>query len=83
MRRGYSPACSDSEVSCDGVQHPETLLSILQVFGQALLQDDINVFRVSIKGLQEVDNKWKLFHKVCVMCVSEHKVRSRYLRVTE
>lgn len=61
---GYSPGCSEVEAGPDAPCHPEQLLSVLQVFGQALLQQDINVFRLSLAALEDLNAKWKLYHKV-------------------
>lgn len=64
VRLGYSPAgCSETEVGPDAPQKPEQLLAVLQVFGQALLQPDINIFRFSLAALEDLNNKWKLYHK--------------------
>lgn len=48
----------------DSPQQPELLLAVLQVFGQALLQPDINTFRTSLLALEDLNTKWKLYHKV-------------------
>ncbi|CAH1116071.1 unnamed protein product [Phaedon cochleariae] len=63
VRLGYSPGCSDSEIGPDHPQKPEQLLAILQVFGQALLQQDMNIFRLSLVALEDLNGKWKLYHK--------------------
>lgn len=63
VRLGYSPGCSESEIGPDTPQKPEQLLAVLQVFGQALLQPDINIFRLSLAALEDLNNKWKLYHK--------------------
>lgn len=64
VRLGYSPAgCGETEVGPDAPQKPEQLLAVLRVFGQALLQPDINIFRLSLATLEDLNNKWKLYHK--------------------
>ncbi|XP_022916840.1 exportin-6 isoform X2 [Onthophagus taurus] len=63
VRLGHSPGCSDTVQGPDKTQQPDQLLTILQVFGQALLQSDINVFRTSLTSLENLNNKWKLYHK--------------------
>ncbi|KAJ8947794.1 hypothetical protein NQ318_019466 [Aromia moschata] len=64
VRLGYSPGCSESEVGPDQPQKPEQLLAVLQVFGQALLQPDINIFKLSLIALEDLNAKWKLYHKI-------------------
>lgn len=61
---GYSPGCSDSDPGVEHPQKPEQLLAVLQVFGQALLQQDLNIFRISLAALEDLNSKWKLYHKV-------------------
>lgn len=46
-------------------EHKAELLSILNAFGQSLLQSDINVFRQNLHSLEVLNNRWKLYHKVC------------------
>lgn len=64
VRLGYSPGCSDSDPGVEHPQKPEQLLAVLQVFGQALLQQDLNIFRISLAALEDLNSKWKLYHKV-------------------
>lgn len=64
VRLGYSPGCSEVEAGPDTPCHPEQLLSVLRVFGQSLLQQDINIFRLSLAALEDLNSKWKLYHKV-------------------
>ncbi|XP_017775704.1 PREDICTED: exportin-6-B isoform X2 [Nicrophorus vespilloides] len=63
IRLGNSPGCSDADPSPDSIQQPELLLKLLQVFGQSLLQPDINTFRTSLAALENLNGKWKLYHK--------------------
>ncbi|XP_018332327.1 exportin-6-B isoform X2 [Agrilus planipennis] len=63
VRLGHSPGCSDTDPSSDTPQHPIQLLAVLQVFGQTLLQPDINVFRTSLAALEDLNSKWKLYYK--------------------
>ncbi|KAJ8970467.1 hypothetical protein NQ317_009441, partial [Molorchus minor] len=63
VRLGYSPGCSESEIGPDRPQKPEQLLAVLQVFGQALLQHDISIFRLSLAALEDINSKWRLYHK--------------------
>ncbi|XP_034251933.1 exportin-6-A isoform X1 [Thrips palmi] len=44
-------------------EHKSELLSILNAFGQSLLQSDINVFRQNLHNLEVLNNRWKLYHK--------------------
>ncbi|XP_023020105.2 exportin ellipsoid body open [Leptinotarsa decemlineata] len=64
VKLGYSPGCSDSGIGPDHPQKPEQLLAVLQVFGQALLQQDMNIFRLSLAALEDLNGKWKLYHKI-------------------
>lgn len=66
VRLGYSPGASDSNGASEteSLHNQQQLLSILQAFGQALLQPDINVFRLSLASLEHLNNKWKLYHKL-------------------
>lgn len=61
---GHSPGCSDLNPAPDNPQQPEQLLAVLQVFGQSLLQPDINTFRTSLAAIEDLNSKWKLYHKV-------------------
>ncbi|KAF5293825.1 hypothetical protein FQA39_LY03310 [Lamprigera yunnana] len=64
VRLGHSPGCSETEPGPDSPQQPAQLLAVLQVFGQALLQPDINVFRTSLLALEDLHSKWKLYQKM-------------------
>lgn len=64
---GHSPGCDESEPLPDNPQQPAQLLAVLQVFGQSLLQPDINTFRTSLAALEDLNSKWKLYHKVCIL----------------
>ncbi|CAG9863214.1 unnamed protein product [Phyllotreta striolata] len=64
VKLGYSPGCSDTDQGIEHPQKPEQLLAVLQVFGQALLQEDLNVFHLSLAALEELNSKWKLYHKM-------------------
>ncbi|KAK3931087.1 Exportin-6-B [Frankliniella fusca] len=44
-------------------EHKAEFLSILNAFGQSLLQSDINVFRQNLQNLEILNNRWKLYHK--------------------
>lgn len=68
VRLGYSPGCSDSDPGVERPQKPEQLLAVLQVFGQALLQQDMNSFRISLAALEDLNSKWKLYHKMLFRC---------------
>lgn len=62
MRAGFSP-CVDGEAA-GGPQKPHELVAILEIFGQALLQEDINISKFSIGALEDLDQKWNLYMKV-------------------
>lgn len=61
---GFSPGCNEDEVGPDVPKRPEQLLAILKVFGEALMMDDINIFRQSLASLQDLNRSKKLYHKV-------------------
>ena len=65
VRMGNSPGCSDAESGPEVSQQPDQFLAVLQVFGQALLQLDINMFKTSLCSLENLNDKWRLYHKVC------------------
>ncbi|XP_031353857.1 exportin-6 isoform X1 [Photinus pyralis] len=64
VRLGHSPGCSESDLGPDSPQQPAQLLAVLQVFGQALMQPDINTFRTSLAALENLQAKWKLYNKM-------------------
>lgn len=66
VRLGHSPGCSDTLQGPDNPQQPEQLLAVLRVFGQSLLQPDINIFKTSLNSLEDLNSKWKLYHKVSI-----------------
>lgn len=63
IRLGNSPGCSDVEPAADSPQQLEQVIQVLEVFGRCLLQSDINIFRVSLGALENLNVKWKLYHK--------------------
>lgn len=82
VRLGYSPGASDSSGASESesLNNREQLLSILQAFGQALLQPDINVFRLSLASLEHLNNKWKLYHKVIRFSEeTNHETHTRFV----
>ncbi|KRT81677.1 hypothetical protein AMK59_5852, partial [Oryctes borbonicus] len=64
VRLGHSPGCSDTVQGPDNLQQPGQLLAVLRVFGESLLQPDINIFKTSLSSLEDLNNKWKLYFKV-------------------
>ncbi|XP_066246202.1 exportin-6 [Euwallacea similis] len=60
---GFSPGCNEDETGPDIPRRPEQLLAVLKVFGEALLLDDLNIFRQSLLSLQELNHNKKLFYK--------------------
>ncbi|KAL3272659.1 hypothetical protein HHI36_014124 [Cryptolaemus montrouzieri] len=62
VRSGFSP-CVEADLAADFPQKPQELISILQIFGQALLQPDINIFKLSIGVLEDLNAKWNLYSK--------------------
>lgn len=69
VRLGYSPGCSETEIGPETPQHSEQFLCVLEVFGQALLQQDLNIFRIGLAAIEDLNNKWKLYQKVIVSLV--------------
>lgn len=71
VRLGHSPGCSDlpeppqSNTSSGdaSANQPHQMVAVLQVFGQSLLQPDINAFRASLVALEHLNAKWKLYSK--------------------
>ncbi|XP_026671762.1 exportin-6-B isoform X2 [Ceratina calcarata] len=45
------------------VEHKEELVAILEAFGQALLQPDVNIFRQSLQGLEQLNVRWRLYQR--------------------
>lgn len=65
VRLGHSPGASDSiSASEEVLQHTEQFIQILEAFGRALLQPDINIFKLSLNSLEDLNAKWKLYHNV-------------------
>lgn len=64
VRLGHSPGASDTLMREDVLQNSEQLIEILQAFGNALLQSDINIFKLSLTCLENLNVRWKLYHNV-------------------
>ncbi|XP_011308703.1 exportin-6 [Fopius arisanus] len=47
----------------ENVEHKEELVAILEAFGQALLQSDVNIFRQSLQSLEALNSRWRLYQK--------------------
>lgn len=45
------------------VDHKEELVAILEAFGQALLQPDVNIFRQSLQSLEQLNVRWRLYQR--------------------
>ncbi|XP_034945488.1 exportin-6 isoform X2 [Chelonus insularis] len=45
------------------VEHKEELIAILEIFGEALLQPDVNIFRQSLQSLEQLNSRWRLYQK--------------------
>ncbi|XP_043495290.1 exportin-6-A [Polistes fuscatus] len=45
------------------VEHKEELVAILEAFGQALLQPDVNIFRQSLQSLELLNARWRLYQR--------------------
>nr|XP_031828548.1 exportin-6-B isoform X2 [Nomia melanderi] len=47
----------------ESVEHKEELVAILEAFGQALLQPDVNIFRQSLQSLEQLNVRWRLYQR--------------------
>lgn len=45
------------------VENKEELVAILEIFGQALLQPDVNIFRQSLQSLEQLNTRWRLYQR--------------------
>lgn len=45
------------------IEHKEELVAILEAFGQALLQSDVNIFRQSLQCLEQLNSRWRLYQR--------------------
>ncbi|PNF22047.1 Exportin-6 [Cryptotermes secundus] len=52
-----------SEPGVEGIENCERFVAILRAYGQPLLQPDINLFGQNLHTLEELNSKWKLYHK--------------------
>lgn len=59
-----------SEPGVEGVENREQFVAILRAYGQSLLQPDINLFGQNLRSLEELNSKWKLYHKVMTSSIS-------------
>lgn len=51
------------------VRHQDQFGRVMQAYGQSFLQPDINLFRQNLEGLEALNRKWRLYHKVGVQGV--------------
>ncbi|KAI0218442.1 Exportin-6-A [Lamellibrachia satsuma] len=47
----------------ENVENQQQFIDIMQAFGQSFLQPDIAIFRQTLQTLQDLNSKWKLYHK--------------------
>ncbi len=52
-----------SPIQSDQMLNRVHFMAILQAFGQSFMQPDITVFRQNLAALEELNEKWKLYHK--------------------
>lgn len=45
------------------IKNNHELIAILEIFGQALLQTDVSIFQKSLKSLEDINKKWRLYRK--------------------
>ena len=50
--------------NADQVLHKVHFMAILTAFGQSFMQPDIMVFKQNLAALEQLNDKWKLYHKV-------------------
>jgi hypothetical protein len=46
------------------VSNRAEFLAVMQAYGQSFLQPDIGVFQQNLGALEQLNTKWKLYHKV-------------------
>ena len=63
VRTLMGDSTGQSAGSGDGLQEQARFVSILQAFGQSFLQPDISVFKQNLAALEDINAKWKLYHK--------------------
>ncbi|XP_012277726.1 exportin-6-A [Orussus abietinus] len=49
--------------SDEPVAHKEEIVAIIEAFGQALLQPDVNIFRQSLLSLEHLNSRWRLYQR--------------------
>ncbi|XP_059099703.1 exportin-6-A-like [Tigriopus californicus] len=47
----------------DKVEHQAEFMAILQAFGQSFLQPDVTLFQQNVASLEDLNHRWKLYHK--------------------
>ena len=50
--------------NADQMLHKVHFMAILTAFGQSFMQPDIMVFKQNLAALEQLNDKWKLYHKV-------------------
>lgn len=53
----------------DQVLHKVHFMAILRAFGQSFMQPDIVVFKQNLEALEQLNEKWKLYHKVFMIYI--------------
>lgn len=51
------------QIGNDQIENESHFISIMQAFGQSLLQPDITIFRQNLEALESLNSKWKLYHR--------------------
>ena len=57
--------------NADQMLHKVHFMAILTAFGQSFMQPDIMVFKQNLAALEQLNDKWKLYHKVTYLKVLE------------
>merc|ERR1712150_4872 len=64
VKKGSEDSSGQQSLSIDGgLQEQGRFLNILHAFGQSFLQADISIFKQSLAALEDINTKWRLYHK--------------------
>ena len=64
VRKGQAEDSAGQSLAIDGgLQEQGRFVSILQAFGQSFLQADISIFKQNLAALEDINSKWRLYHK--------------------
>ena len=64
VKKGQGEDSSGQSIAIDGgLQEQGRFINILQTFGQSFLQADISIFKQNLAALEDINSKWRLYHK--------------------